>query len=331
MRVESSVTSISWIPSEAIQSVLVAMPFEVGIGRYDPPPPEVIEDFDELKRSEGFRFANLLNAYAEVDDGRIVDAGYIGEAHLSVTRMKLGPRELVFEPTQFPPIRRDPVIEGDSVTFVQTAGGRPGVPAPRRVSRPPYVQIAGPTVWTTLSLTIHADGRSRGALVGASPFPRHWIYDSSMKLVQKSGLIDFKTWYRKAFGQKTPWGDEDSPAFVTEVESSLERELSRSIMSAGAKPEIGRLKEGQTLVEQGAPGSDMFLLLDGALAVEVDGKVIAELGPGVIVGERAALEGGRRTSTLRAVTPCKIATFTASQLSPEAMERLAEGHRREEG
>jgi len=74
----------------------------------------------------------------------------------------------------------------------------------------------------------------------------------------------------------------------------------------------------------------MFLLLDGALAVEVDGKVIAELGPGVIVGERAALEGGRRTSTLRAVTPCKIATFNASQVSPEAMERLAEGHRREE-
>jgi hypothetical protein len=330
MRVESSVTSISWIPSEAIESALVALPFDVGIGRYDPPPPEVIEDFDELRRSEGFRFANLLNAWAEVDDGRIVDSGYGGEAHLSVTRMRLGPRELVFEPTQFPPIRRDPASDGTSVTFVQTAGGRPGVPAPRRVNRPPYVQVAGPTVWTTLSLTIHADGRSEGQLVGASPFPRHWIYDSSNKLVQKSGLIDFKTWYRQAFGQKTPWGDEDSPAFVTEVESALERELSRSIMSAGAKPEIGRLGQGQTLVEQGQPGRDMFLLLDGALAVEVDGNVVAELGPGVIVGERAALEGGRRTSTLRAVTPCKVATFNASQITPEAKAQLAEGHRRED-
>jgi cyclic nucleotide-binding protein len=330
MRIESSITSISWIPSEAIQSVLVAMPFEVGIGRYDPPPPEVIDDFDELKRSEAFRFANLLNAYADVEEGRIVGAGYLGEAHLSVTRMRLGPRELVFEPTQFLPIRKDPEIGDGWVKFVQTAGGRPGVPAPRRVSRPPYVQIAGPTVWTTLSLTIHADGRAEGELSGASPFPRHWVYDSSRKLVQKSGLIDFKTWYREAFGRKTPWGDEDSPAFVTEVESSLERELSRTIMSAGAKPEIGRIKEGRVLVEQGAPGSDMFLLLDGALAVEVDGKVIAELGPGVIVGERAALEGGRRTSTLRAVTACKIATFNASQMSSEALERLAEGHRREE-
>jgi hypothetical protein len=330
MRIESGVTSVSWIPSEAIQSTLVAMPFDVGIGRYDPPPPEVIEDFDELKQSEAFRFANLLNAYAEVEDGKVVDAGYSGEAHLSVTRMRLGPRELVFEPTAFLPIRKEPEIGDGSVRFVQTAGGRPGVPAPRRVNRPPFIQIAGPTVWTTLSLTIHADGRSEGELTGASPFPRHWIYDSTGKLVQKSGLIDFKDWYRNAFGQKTPWGDEDSPAFVTEVESSLERELSRSIMSAGAKPEIGRLKEGHVLVEQGAPGSDMFLLLDGALAVEVDGEVLAELGPGLIVGERAALEGGRRTSTLRAVTPCKIATFNSRQVSPETMARLAEGHRREE-
>jgi CRP-like cAMP-binding protein len=74
----------------------------------------------------------------------------------------------------------------------------------------------------------------------------------------------------------------------------------------------------------------MFLLLDGALAVEVDGDVVAELGPGVIAGERAALEGGRRTATLRAVTPCRIATFSPGQVSDEAKARLAEAHRREE-
>lgn len=330
MRVESAVTSISWIPSEAIQSVLVALPFDVGMGHYDPPPPEVIEDFEDLKQKEGFRFANLLRAYVELRDGRVVDAGYLGDAHLSVTRMSLGVREIVFEPTPLPSIRSDPEVGDGWVRFVQTAGGRAGVPAPRRVKRKPFVQVSAPTAWTTLSLTIHADGSSEGELIGASKFPRHWVYDASGKLIQKSGLIDFKTWYREAFGQKTPWGDEDSPAFVTEVESSLERELSRSVMSAGSKPHVGRLKEGQVLVEQGAPGSDMFLLLDGALAVEVDGAVIAELGPGVIAGERAALEGGRRTATLRAVTPCKVATFSASQIDRDAMEKLAEGHRREE-
>ena len=41
MRVESSVTSISWIPSEAITG-MTKMPFEMGMAHYDPPPPDVI-------------------------------------------------------------------------------------------------------------------------------------------------------------------------------------------------------------------------------------------------------------------------------------------------
>ena len=55
------------------------------------------------------------------------------------------------------------------------------------------------------------------------------------------------------------------------------------------------------LVEQGQLGAELYLLLDGVVAVEVDGEPLAELGPGAILGERAVLEGGRRTSTLRAV------------------------------
>ncbi len=38
MRIESSVTSVSWIPSEAIEG-LPKLPFELGIGHYDEPPP----------------------------------------------------------------------------------------------------------------------------------------------------------------------------------------------------------------------------------------------------------------------------------------------------
>ena len=38
-------------------------------------------------------------------------------------------------------------------------GGRTGVPMPRKVRRPPFVQWSAPLAWTTLSLTVHADGR----------------------------------------------------------------------------------------------------------------------------------------------------------------------------
>ena len=166
--------------------------------------------------------------------------------------------------------------------------------------------------------------------MGASPFPRHWIYDSDGNLAAKSGLIDFSTWYRRAFGKHSPWGDEDSPALVTEVETALERQLSTAVMRGGKKPRLRKLGEGETLTEQGKPGDELFLLLDGVLRVEVDGERMAELGPGAILGERAILEGGLRTSTLRAVTPCKVAVASADDLDPAALAEVSQSHRREE-
>ena len=44
-------------------------------------------------------------------------------------------------------------------------------------------------------------------------------------------------------------------------------------------------------MKQGAAGGELFLLLEGSLAVEVDGdRDIGEVGPGAILGELAVLE-----------------------------------------
>jgi hypothetical protein len=328
MRIEKSVTSITWIPSEAIKG-MTKVPFEMGVTHYDDPPPDVIEDLGELLETGAIRFANVLRAWIEVSDGAIVDAGYSGGGKLGVTNFQVGSRHMLFPTIAFPDKQADPEITGSSARFVQTAGGRTPLPAPRHVKRPPFVQITSPIAWTTLGMTISADGSVAHDLLGASTFPRHWIYDDSGKLAAKSGLIDFKTWYRNAFGEHTPWGDEDSPAIVTEVESALERELSRTLMQ-GRKPKVKKVSDGKKLVEQGQKGTDMFLLLDGVLRVEVDDEPLAELGPGAIVGERALLEGGTRTSTLTAVTPCKVAVVSGEQVDRDALVDLARGHRRED-
>ena len=110
--------------------------------------------------------------------------------------------------------------------FTQTTGGRTGLPAPRPVSGKPYVQWRAPTVWTTLTLFIGADGSARGEMTGASPFPRHWIYDHQGQLAAKSGLADFRDWLLTSHGLHTPWGQEDSRPLVTVAESALERQLS---------------------------------------------------------------------------------------------------------
>jgi len=64
------------------------------------------------------------------------------------------------------------------VVFRQTAGGRTAIPLPRPVPHPPFVRWQAPLVWTTLALTIRADGSSQARMVGASAFPRHWVYGS---------------------------------------------------------------------------------------------------------------------------------------------------------
>ncbi|HET7722251.1 MAG TPA: hypothetical protein VFK43_19945, partial [Acidimicrobiales bacterium] len=204
MRIESSVTSLSWIPSEAVTG-MTRLPFDMGVAHYDPPPPDVLGDLDELRRADRFRFANQLRAWIEVEDGKVVDWGHAGGGIIGSTTVKMGPRAVVFQAVAFPDLQPEPEVSEAAVRFVQTAGGRTGAPAPRTVRRPPFVQVAAPLAWSTLALTIRADGTSEWEVPGASPFPRHWIYDHTGALAAKTGMIDFEQWYRTAFGRHTPW------------------------------------------------------------------------------------------------------------------------------
>jgi len=330
MRIESSVTSVSWIPSEAVTGMPKSA-FEAGITHYDDPLPDVIEDLEALRLADRFRFANRLAAWIEVEGDRIVDAGYAGGGAIGATRVRVGHKDLAtLEAFPLPDKREDPVMSGTTARFVQTAGGRTGLPAPRRVNHPPFVQFNAPIAWTSLALILNVDGTSSFEVAGASTFPRHWVYDSEGKLAAKVGLTDFKEWWRHSFGKHTPWGDETSPAYVTAVETALERQLSSEIMRGGAKPTIRSVKEGKAIVQQGDASTDLFLVLNGVVTVEVDGEPVAELGPGAVLGERAVLEGGRRTATVKAVTDCKLAIAGADQIDRERLVELSSGHRRED-
>jgi hypothetical protein len=192
------------------------------------------------------------------------------------------------------------------------------------------VRVTAPTAWTTLSLTLFIDGTSTFEVAGASPFPRHWVYDANDDLAAKSGLIDFTAWSKDIDADHTPWGHADSPAVVAAVETALERQLSLQIMRQGASPKIRKLHEGEVAWEQGDAGGELVLLLDGMLEVVVDGEAQTEVGPGSVLGERAILEGGKRTATLRALTPAKLAIASADLIDATALEELASGHHRED-
>ncbi len=329
MRHASSVTSLSWIPSEAVAGA-TRVAFDAGFTHYDEPPPAAIEDLEALRASDRFRFANVLEAWIDVDGaGRITGHGYGGGGQIGSTTVSVAGLRHRFQAVQLADLRREPELGDGWARFVQTCGGRTGLPAPRRVRRRPFVQWNAPLVWTTLSLTLHADGRSEFDLIGASRFPRHWVYDAGGTLALKSGLTDFRDWYRKCFGRSSPWGEEDSPALVTAVESALEHALSAQLMR-GAKPRVKKVPAGAVLAQQGEPGTEVYLVLDGVVRVEHDGERLAEYGPGAVLGERSALEGGTRTSTNVAVTACRIAIADASAFHRSALEELSLLHRRED-
>jgi hypothetical protein len=327
MRVETQVTSVSWIPSEAVSGMLKAG-IQAGLGHYDDPPPDVLTDLESMRAAGKFRFANQMRAWADFDEsGKPTAYGVDGGCQMGVTKVSFGPFGASFANVKLPEIRADREIGDGWIRLTQTAGGRTSVPLPRKISRAPFVRLQSPLVWTTLSVTLYADGLAETKLVGASPFPRHWVYDAHGRLDSKAGTTDFESWMGQ--DMDTPWGASDSPVLVTAAETALERQLSTQIMRGGRKPRIRRLEAGEVLILQGEPDDRLFLLLDGVVAIDVDGKPITELGPGAVIGERAILEGGRRTSTVTAITAIRVAEADASSIDRLALEDLAAGHRSE--
>ena len=93
MRIESSVAAISWIPSEAIEG-MPKIPFELGIGRYDEPPPGRLEegDLERLRDADRFREANHLKAWVDFEDGKATSWGQEGDGLVGSTTFRFGRR-----------------------------------------------------------------------------------------------------------------------------------------------------------------------------------------------------------------------------------------------
>ena len=310
MRIESSVTAITWLPF-AVLDAMPDLPLGIAAAHYDEPPPNPLGDLERLRGSDAFREANELRAWVRVEDGRIVEHGRDGRGVVAAARVDRVAEQVAFPAVEFPVIRPEAEVGDGFVRFQQTAGGRIGLPAPRQLRGKPYLHIGSATAWTTLELTIRADGSSEGRLVAASPFPSHSVYGTDRTLASEHGAADFNGWYQESF-EETPWAG-----------GALEAELDEIVLrSGGAKLQRRRLGPGEILVEQGEAGTDIFMLLDGVLEVVIDGETVAELGSGAVLGELAVLGNGRRTATLRALRASRVAVLAGtSRLAELALAR----------
>jgi CRP-like cAMP-binding protein len=68
--------------------------------------------------------------------------------------------------------------------------------------------------------------------------------------------------------------------------------------------------EGYTLMRQGDIAHEFFLIVDGKVRIERDGKTIRTLGPGDYLGEVALLSESPRTATAVTEGPTKLMVIT---------------------
>src|SRR4051794_19658777 len=136
MRVSATTMSLSWIPSESVWGPL-KLGFDLGLSHWDEPVPDRLSGVDEVQALHDagrFRFANVLQAWVEVADGRIVDHQFGDRSGMLMgeTTVRLARGGVTFAAVGLPVLRSAEVTGdgpgGGAVVFRQTVGGRTAIP-----------------------------------------------------------------------------------------------------------------------------------------------------------------------------------------------------------
>lgn len=109
------------------------------------------------------------------------------------------------------------------------------------------------------------------------------------------------------------------PAFADLTDDELDTVL--------ATLKARRGNPGDVLFRQGDPGESLVIVLDGELAVRVDGNEVARLGRGEVVGEVAFVDAQPRSATIETVTGATVIELTRSAVATlrRSAPRVARG------
>jgi CRP/FNR family cyclic AMP-dependent transcriptional regulator len=80
------------------------------------------------------------------------------------------------------------------------------------------------------------------------------------------------------------------------------------LAKAGFPP--AKFKAGEVIFSAGDKGDKMYVIRNGEVEVERDGKIVEMLSAGGIFGEMALIDGAPRAATARAKTKCEVAPIS---------------------
>ena len=110
--------------------------------------------------------------------------------------------------------------------------------------------------------------------------------------------------------------------FRKKIDDGAERLAKVELFEGFSKAELARVAElveeieaeaGAMLVEQGKPGTEAYIVLEGEAVFEVGGERKGTIGPGEPIGEMALIDNRPRVGTVRAVKPMKLLVLDATQ------------------
>lgn len=80
----------------------------------------------------------------------------------------------------------------------------------------------------------------------------------------------------------------------------------RDLQVIGRASDEVAVAAGKALTEEGRPGHEFYLILDGEATVRRNGRKVATLGAGQYFGELSLLDRGPRTATVTAETDMRL-------------------------
>jgi len=95
---------------------------------------------------------------------------------------------------------------------------------------------------------------------------------------------------------------------------------------AGAGGEVG-VAEGTVIMQQGEGGRSAYVILSGEFMVRRNGRKVATLGPGAIVGELSLLDDQPRSATVVCTAPAHVLEVTSGQFRAVLDEVPALAHK----